>query len=144
MKSTMTTLAVLSFAAVFAATTFGQTAPTGQYAPHKDQNRINRLINAAKTPEDHQRLAEYFRGRAQYYENESRAYGEKIAAYRRTPYLNSCAMCVTSSYSLEAAVKSLRLGKQIAEERAAEMEKLAIMHEQMASSAAPSSTSLGF
>jgi hypothetical protein len=143
MKSTKMTFAVLSLAAVFAATTFGQTAPTGQNAPHKDQNRIQHLINSAKTPEDHQRLAEYFRERARYYENESRALGEKISAYKRTPYLNSCAMCVTSSYSLEVAVKSLRLGKQMAEERAAEMEKLATIHEQMANSAGTPSTSLG-
>ena len=144
MKSTRITFAVLSLAACFAATIFGQTAPAGPNAPRKDQNRIHDLINTAKTPEDRQRVADYFRERARYYENESRAYGEKIAAYRRTPYLNSCAMCVTSSYSLEAAVKSLRLGKQIAEQRAAEMEKLANMYEQVASSAQLSSSSLGF
>ena len=144
MKCTRISFAALSLAACFAANTFGQAAPTGQISPHKEQNRIQRLINSAKTSEDHQRLAEYFRERARYYENESRAYGEKIAAYRRTPYMNSCAMCVTSSYSLEAAVKALRLGKQMAEERAAEMERLAIMHDQMASSVVPSSTSLGF
>jgi hypothetical protein len=143
MKRTSIIFAALSLAAVFAATTFGQTASNGQYGPHKDQNQINRLINSARTPEDHQRLAEYYRDRARYFENQSRAYGEKIAAYKRTPYLNSCAMCVTSSYSLEAAVKSLRLGKQMAEERAAEMEKLAIMHERMASIAAPPSSSNG-
>ncbi len=144
MKSTRITFAVLSLAACFAATTFGQTAPTGPNAPHRGQNRIHELINSAKTPEDRQRVADYFRERAKYYENQSRALGEKIAAYRSTPYLNSCAMCVTSSYSLEAAVKSLRLGKQIAEQRAAEMEKLASMYEQMASSVVPPSSSLGF
>ena len=104
---------------------------------------MNRLITSARTPEDHQRIAEYYEERAQYYANLSRGYAAKIAAYERSPYLSSCTMCVTTSYSLEAAVQSLRVSKQMAEQRADEMRKLANMHEQLSSIARVSDSRSG-
>jgi hypothetical protein len=101
------------------------------------------MAASAKTPEDHQRVAEYYEQQAQYYNNLSRVYGAKIAAYERTPYLNSCTMCVTTSYSLEAAVRSLRVSKRAAEQRADEMRKLANMHEQLSSVVRMPATSPG-
>lgn len=124
---------VLSLAAVLVPSSFGQMAGIGKSAPQKklDQHQVNRLIASAKTPQDRKRIAEYYEERALYYSNLSRAYRAKIAAYERTPYLDSCAMCVTTSFSLEAAVRSLRISKQLAEERADEMRKLAEMYESM-------------
>jgi hypothetical protein len=52
-------------------------------------------------------------------------------------------MCVTTSYSLEAAVQSLRVSKQMAEQRADEMRKLANMHEQLSSIARVSDSRSG-
>ncbi len=144
-KCNFGTLAVLSLALTVAASSFGQTANSKQEESRNNQvkQRMSRLIESAKTPADHRRVAEYYREQAQYYSNQSRAYGEKIAAYNRTPYLNSCTMCVTTSYSLEAAVHSLRISKRMAEERADEMLKLAVMHERMAGADLPDSTTLG-
>jgi hypothetical protein len=138
-------LAVLSLAVVFVSSSYGQTAKSGEFAPQKKlgQHQINRLIASAKTPEDHQRIAEYYEEQALNYENQARAYGAKIAAYERTPYMSSCAMCVTTSYSLEAAVRSLRTSKQWAEERADEMQKLAAVHEQISSTAHASDSRSG-
>jgi len=125
--------AALSLAAICVSNSSGQSVNSRQGTSQKrlGQRQINRLIASAKTPQDHQLIAEYYEEQAQFYENQSREYGAKIVAYEKTPYLNSCALCVTSSYSLEAAVHSLRISKQWAEERADAMEKLAAMHEQM-------------
>jgi hypothetical protein len=134
-KITVSLFAVLSLAFVATASAFGQTAKSQQSAsPEKiTQRQINQLIATAKTPEDHQRIAEYYQEQAQQYALESQADAKKIEAYKRSPYLNSCMMCVSSSYSLEAAVRSLRLSKQIAEDRAAKLQELAAQQEQMSS-----------
>ncbi len=144
-KVTVNFLAVLSLAVVVSASAFGQTARVEQSASGKQlsQRQINRLIAKARTPEDHQRIAEYYQGQAQLYLNESRVYASKIKAYQRSPYSNSCLMCVSTSYSLEAAIRSLRVSKQIAEDRAAKMQQLAAMHEQMSSIAGMPKTNLG-
>lgn len=137
MKSTKGILgffAVLSLAFVVTASSFGQADDPTQDGSQKklDKHEVSRLIASAKTPEDHRRIAEYFQEQAQYYLNQSRVYGEKIAAYNRTPYLNACSMCTTTSYSLEAAVRSLRIGKHMAEVRADQMLRLAEIHARMA------------
>jgi hypothetical protein len=126
--------AVLSLAFAVPASSFGQAADSKQDGPPKklDRHNVSRLITSAKTPEDQRRIAEYFQEQAQYYLNLSRAYGQKLAAYNRTPYLDSCAMCTTTSYSLEAAVRSLRISKRMAEQRADEMLRLAVVHARMA------------
>ena len=144
-KLTFVFVAALSLAMVVTASSFGQTAKPGQSAsPRKlNQHQINQLIANAKTPKDHQRIAEYYQEQAQQYLIQSRDYASKIAAYKRSPYLSSCTMCVSTSYSLEAAVRSLRVSKQIAEDRAAEMLKLAAEHEPMASAAVIPATSRG-
>ncbi len=138
-------LAILSLAMIFISSSYGQMARSAESPSQKklNQHTVNRLITSARTPEDHQRIAEYYEEQAQYYANLSRAYAVKIAAYERTPYLNSCTMCVTTSYSLEAAVQSLRVSKQIAEQRADEMRKLANMHEQLSSVARVSASRSG-
>jgi hypothetical protein len=143
-KVTFGFLAALSLAMVVTASSFGQTAKSEQSASPKklNQHQINELIANARTSKDHQRLAEYYQEQAQQYLIQSRDYASKIAAYKRSPYLSSCTMCVSTSYSLEAAVRSLRVSKQIAEDRAAEMLKLAAQHEPMASTAVISITSL--
>jgi hypothetical protein len=137
--------AVLSLAVVVSASAFGQTASVGQSASQKQlsQHQINRLIAKARTPEDHQLIAEYYLKQAQLYLNESRAYASEIKAYQRNPYSGSCLMCVSTSYSLEAAIRSLRVSKQIAEDRAAKMQQLAAVHEQMSSIAKAPASSLG-
>jgi hypothetical protein len=124
--------AVLSLAMATGASSYGQKSEQSTPQKKLGQHQISQLIASARTPQDHQRLAEYYQEQAQYYLNQSRAYAAKIAAYKRSPYLNSCVMCVTTSYSLEAALRSLRLSKDTAGERADEMHKLAIMHEQIA------------
>lgn len=138
--------AVLSLAIIFSAISFGQTVRSEQYASPKklSEHQIKQLITSAKSPEDHQLIAQYYHERSQYYLDQARTYATKIAAYERTPYLNSCTMCVTSSNSLEAAVHSLKIGKRRADEQADEMHRLAIMHEQLANDADSLTASLGF
>ena len=138
-------LAPLSLAIAVAASSFGQSAKSEQSASLRklSQHKINQMIANARTPKDHQRIAEYYQEQAQQYLIQSRDYASKIAAYKRSPYLGSCTMCISTSYSLEAAVRSLRVSKQIAEDRAAEMLKLAAQHEPMASIAPIPSAGLG-
>lgn len=144
-KATCSFLAALSLAFVVSASAFSQPAGVEQSASTKklNQHQINQLIAKARTPEDHQRIAEYYLEQAQLYRNESRAYASKIEAYEKSPYSRSCLMCVSTSYSLEAAIRTLRVSKQIAEDRAARMQQLASMHEQMASVSMGAARSLG-
>lgn len=116
----------------------GQAARAEQSASPKKlgQHQIHRLIATASTPEDHQRIAEYYFEQAQQYMNESRAYAMRLKAYERSPYSASCLMCVSTSYSLEAAIRSLRVGRQLAEDRAAQMQQLAKAYEHMDSASA--------
>jgi len=146
MKSrTLNVFAVLSLAMGFAASAFGQAATSQQYAsePKLNAHQVKALIASAKSPEDDLRIADYYEEQAQNYLNQARADAAKIAAYERTPYLNSCAMCVTSSSSLEAAVHSLKISKRRADQRADEMHQLAVMYEQMATNANPLTASFG-
>lgn len=138
--------AICLFAAVLVPTSPAQVVPSGQSVSQQpfDQHQAKRFAASAKTSEDHQRIAQYYEQQAQYYDNLSRNFAAKIAAYERSPYLNSCAMCVTTSYSLEAAVRSLRVSKLAAEQRADEMRKLANMHEQYSSVATAPRSIAGF
>jgi hypothetical protein len=146
MKSrTLSFFAVLSLAMGFAASAFGQAAASQQFAsePKLNAHQVKVLIASAKSPDDDLRIAEYYEGQEHNYLNQARAYAAKIAAYERTPYLNSCAMCVTSSSSLEAAVHSLKISKRRADEQADQMHQLAVMYEQMATNANPLAASFG-
>lgn len=137
-------LAVLSLALIATASTFGQTANATQTATGEkfNQHQLSRLIASAKTPADHAEIARYYEARAQQYMNESKSDAVKIDAYRKSPYLGECLMCVNSNYSLEAAIRSLRLSERISEDRAAKMEQLAQQQEQMSgSNATPTTTS---
>jgi hypothetical protein len=127
-------LAVVSLAIVLTASAFGQSVGGKQSTSNQKLNhrQLHQLIAAATTPAEHERIAQYYQEQAQLYLNESKADAGMIETYKRSPYLNSCTMCVSTSYSLEAAVQSLRVSKQIAEDRAAKMQQLAVLQEQMA------------
>ena len=142
---TLSVFAVLSLAMGLAASAFGQMAASRQYAsePKLTAHQVKVLIASAKSPEDDLRIAAYYEEQAQNYLAQARTYAAKIAAYERTPYLNSCAMCVTSSSSLEAAVRSLKISKRAADEQADEMHQLAVMYEQLATNANPLAASFG-
>lgn len=145
MKVTFCFLVVLSLAIAATTSTFGQTA-SAQQSPSTmklSQRQLHQLLATAKTPADHERIAQYYQKQAQLYLNESKTDAEMIEAYKRSPYFNSCLMCVNTSYSLEAAVRSLRVNKQIAEDRAATLQQLATRQEQMAGDVMALASSLG-
>ena len=124
---------ILLLAAMFASSAMGQSTKAGNENTSRklDRHQINQMIAAAKTPQDHARIAVLFRQQAAYYDSVSRAYRAKIAAYERTPYSSVCTMCVSTSDSLDAAIRSLRIAKQLSEERANEMLRLAVQHEEI-------------
>lgn len=134
---------VLLLAVFFASSAMGQSTGRDQSSKKLDRHQINQMIASAKTPQDHARIAVFFRQQAEYYDNQSRAYRAKIAAYQRTPYSNVCVMCVSTSDSLDAAIRSLRLAKQLSEERADEMLRLAVQNEQISYNALKLESSSG-
>jgi len=138
-KFTAGYLAVLSLAFVATASVFAQTAADQQSASEKKLNhqQLHRLIATAKTTADHQRIAQYYEAQAQFYLVQAKADAVKINAYKRSPYIQDCTMCVSSNYSLEAAIRYLRMGEENAEQRAAKMRQLAQQQELMISSNTP-------
>jgi hypothetical protein len=65
MKRTLSILSILSLAFVMTVAAFGQTASTPQSKPeHLGKRQLNTLIATAKTPAEHQRIAQYYEAKA--------------------------------------------------------------------------------
>ena len=120
--------------ACIAAGAFAQTAQTQQSAQQKTLNRhqLSQLIATAKTSADHSTIAQYYETQASAYLAQSEAAATKIHEYKKSPFIGNCVMCVSSSYSVEAAIRSLRTSEQVSEARAAKLQQLAQQQEQMA------------
>src|SRR5260370_91002 len=131
MKRTIRILSILSLAFVMTVAAFGQTTSTQQTKPeHLSKGQLNSLISTAKTPAEHQRIAQFYQSRAQDYLAQSKEHEAMVAAYKANPSLinnknqastiNHCGYFVQTFKNL--AVKS---------------QELAQLHEQMAKEAEP-------
>jgi hypothetical protein len=113
------TFAVLSFVLVltFAATAQSTTQPKAEQLSRK---QLNALIDSAKTPAEHIRIAAYFEAMAADFRAEAREHEAMVAAYKanstlatdknRTSTIGHCQYFVTTLN--ERADHSLELAKQ--------------------------------
>ena len=80
MKRTFSILSVLSFALVMTVAAFGQTAP--QTKPESlTKQQLNTLIATAKTPAEHERIANFYKLSALDYKTQAQEHEEMIVAY---------------------------------------------------------------
>jgi len=87
MRRTMSILSTLSLAVVMTVAVFGQTPATPQARPeHLSRHQLKTLIADAKTPAEHQRIAQYYLAKAQVYLAQSEKHEEMLIAYQQNPF----------------------------------------------------------
>ena len=131
-NSSWTSVALITFAAALFVTV--QDASAAQ-AKRLSKKEVKALVINAKSPEDHLRLARYYKAEADKLEVEAKEHDELAAAYRKSMTSQASAMknpmAPNTAAHCEFFAKSVREAANAAREMAAS-------HEQMAKDAAPS------
>lgn len=122
-------LSVLSLAVVMAVTALGQTpfAPQSK-AEHLDKQQLNVLIASAKTPAEHQRIAQFYEAKAQDYRAQAQQHEAMIVAYKANSSLSTDKNRASTIGHCEYFVQTFK-------EMAVKSHELAEMHDQMAKAA---------
>ena len=124
MKRTFSVLSVLSLALVMTVAAFGQAAP--QQKPETlNKQQLNTLIATAKTPAEHERIANFYKLSAQDYKAQAQEHEEMIVAYKANSSLSNNKNRASTIGHCEYFVKTLN-------QLAVKSEDLAKMHEKMA------------
>lgn len=124
MKRTISILSVLSLAFVMTFATLAQTASAKQAPEKLGKGQLTTLIAAAKTPADHQRIAEFYKSQTQDYLAQAKEHTAMVAAYKANSNINEKNKAATIGHCEYFASKFTDL--------AAKSQELAKMHEQMA------------
>lgn len=119
-------IAALLFALAVVIPVQGQSVATSKTDTLSKQQLLT-LIATAKTPAEHQRLADYYKGQAQYYLAQSTLHQEMAAAYKKNP-ASSAKFATGSAHHCDFFAQSFK-------QTATQMQNLANMHEQMAKDA---------
>lgn len=122
--STRTTslLSVLSLAVVMTLGVFSQTASA---ADTLSKTQLNTLTAAAKTPAEHQRIADYYKAQAQDYLAQAADHKAMIAAYKANPSTKHQASAIMHCANFVTSLNDL----------AAKSTEMAKLHQQMATEA---------
>jgi hypothetical protein len=115
---TVISLALAMIFAAFSQTTFAQ--------EKLSKGEVNRLIATAKTPAEHQRLADYYNAEAKRYQAQVDEHNAMIAAYKANPSSKHQASLLTHCENLVSDFKDI----------STKSGELAQMHQQMANEAA--------
>ena len=128
MKRTLSIFSILSLAFVMAVAAFGQTASAPQTKPeHLGKRQLNTLIATAKTPAEHQRIAQYYQAKAQDYLAQAKEHEQMVAAYKANPSLTAKSQASTINHC-EYFVQTFK-------DLAAKSQELAQLHDQIANDA---------
>lgn len=123
------TLGILSLTLVLALAAVAQTAnPAPAKAEKLSKTQLLSLIATAKTPAEHERIAQYYEARAQDYLAQSREHEQMAAQYRKNPLISSSKWATGTVQHCEYIAQSLK-------DDATKMQELAQLHRQMAASA---------
>lgn len=121
-------IATLSFTAVLAFTSFAATAQTQPNAGNLSKQQLVSLVANAKTPAEHLRIAQYYGAKAQDYLAQSKEHEQMAEQFR--------ANTVTSSSKFSrGTVNHCEYLAQNFKQKAEQMQKLELEHEQMAKDA---------
>jgi hypothetical protein len=90
MKRTISILSIFLFAFIMTVAAFGQTTSAQQTKPqHFSKRQLNALIAEAKTPTEHQRIAQFYEAKAQDYLAQAKEHEQMVAAYKANPSLTA-------------------------------------------------------
>jgi Na+-transporting NADH:ubiquinone oxidoreductase subunit NqrC len=128
MKRTLNILSTLSLACVLTAAALGHATSAPQAKPeHLSKQQLITLIAEARTPAEHQRIAQYFQAKAQDYLAQANEHEQMVAAYKANPSLTAKSQASTINHC-EYFVQRFK-------DLAAKSQELAQLHEQMAEEA---------
>lgn len=125
MKRAASILSVLSLVLVMTVAAFGQTPAKPQ---HLSKQQLNTLIATAKTPADHQRIAQFYQSEAQDYLAQSKEHEAMVAAYKANPTM-------TNNKNQASTINHCEYFVQTFKDLAAKSRELAQLHEEMANDA---------
>src|ERR1035441_7650412 len=84
------TITILSLVFVLTVAAFAQVAPTPQPKPeHLSKQQLNTLIATAKTPAEHERIAQYYTATAVDYLAQAKEHEAMVAAYKGNSSLSN-------------------------------------------------------
>lgn len=119
------TITILSLALALTVAAFAQAAPSQQVKPeHLSKHQLTTLIATAKTPAEHQRLAQYYEAKAQDYLAQSKEHEQMLAAYKANPSIGG--------KSRAAFIDHCESYSEYFKDMAVKSQELAQLHEQMA------------
>ncbi len=122
---------------VITAAAFAQALSAQQPKPeHLSKQQLNTLIATAKTPADHQRIAQYYKEKAQDYLAQAKEHEAMVAAYKANSSLSTNKNQASTIGHCEYFVKTFKA-------LAANSDELAALHERMAMDAPEKITSVG-
>ena len=111
------------------AAALAQTPVVSQPKPeHLSKQQLHALIASAKTPAEHERLAQYYRAQASDYLAEAKDHESMVAAYKANSSLSNEKNRASTIDHCEYFVKTFK-------ELAVKAQELATLHEQMAKDA---------
>lgn len=123
------TLSIISLAFVLAVSAFTQDAFAQQAKQeHLNKQQLNTLIATAKTPAEHQRIAQYFQAKALDYLAQAKEHEQMIAAYKANTSISTEKNRASTIGHCEYFVQTFK-------DLAAKSQELAKMHEEMAKEA---------
>jgi hypothetical protein len=123
------TIVILSLAFVMTAAAFGQAASKQQPTGNKlSKQQLMSLIATAKTPAEHQRIADYYNAKALDFLAQSKEHQEMAEQYKKNVVTSSSKYAAGTVNHCEYLAKSLK-------DDATQMQELAQEHEQMAKDA---------
>ncbi|HEX9198440.1 MAG TPA: hypothetical protein VF865_02700 [Acidobacteriaceae bacterium] len=125
MKRAVSILSVLSLALVMTVAAFGQTPAKPQ---HLSKQQLNTLIATAKTPAEHQRIAQFYQSQAQDYLAQADEHAAMVAAYKSN-------LSLTNNKNQASTISHCEYFVQTFKDLAVKSQELATMHEQMAKEA---------
>ncbi len=123
------TFGIFAVALVLVISVAGLISAAQQQQPEKlTKRQLISLIATAKSPTEHQRIAEYYHAKAQEYLAQAKEHEEMADAYKKNPMTNS-------SKFATGTVNHCEYFEQSFKDMATKMQELADMHEQMAKEA---------
>jgi hypothetical protein len=123
------TIAILSVVLALTATVFAQAPATTPTHEALSKKQLNSLIATAKTPAEHQRIAQFYRAQAAGYLAESKEHAQMATQYKANPV-------VSNSKFATGTVGHCEYFAQNFKQMSAKADELAQMHDQMAKDSA--------
>lgn len=129
MKRTFAVLSILALALTMTTSAFGEAQQGAQAkAEHLSKQQLTTLIANAKTPAEHERIAQFYVAKAQDYTAQANMHEAMIAAYKANSSLSN-------DKNWAATIGHCEYFAQTLKEKAVKSQELAELHAQMARSA---------